>query len=99
MDYSSPCRVPNLREAQAKVVNYIEGTFIKITEDIQIRPCGRPSIVLKRITDVKSREESDNSLEGFEIADREIKISFPGKNKDEAWRFSTRSGEPNQYKS
>lgn len=73
-----------MREPQVMAVNYIEKTFNQIIKDIHIRPCGHPSIVLKRIAHVKS-PGSDNS---WEVADRQTKITFPGKNKDEAWRFA-----------
>lgn len=73
-----------LREHQLKVVNYIENTFKQIIQHIQIRPCGHPSILLKHIIDVKSRGPD----EGWEVVDREMKISYPGKGKEEAWRFS-----------
>jgi hypothetical protein len=72
-----------MREPQVIAINYIEKTFNQIIKNIHIRPCGHPSIVLKRIAHVKS-PGSDN---GWKVADRQTKISFPGKNKDEAWRF------------
>ena len=76
-----------LRNPQEKVIDYIESTFNKVLEDIQIRPCGRPSIVLRRITGVRP-PLSSNPLSGeLEVTDKEMTISFPGKNKDEAWRF------------
>ena len=77
-------RVAPLRECQTRVIDYIEKTFNQILQDIQIRLCGHPSIVLKRIADTKPRDPDDC----LEVIDREMKISFPGKTKEEAWRFS-----------
>ena len=77
-------RVAPLRECQTRVIDYIEKTFNQILQDIQIRPCGHPSIVLKRIADGKPRNPDDC----WDVVDREMKISFPGKTKEEAWRFS-----------
>jgi hypothetical protein len=82
-DNGEICNLP-LREHQLKVIEYIENTFNQIIQSIQDRPCGHPSIVLKRITDVKPRGPDD----GWEVVDREMRISFPGKSKEEAWRFS-----------
>ena len=75
---------PPMRESQIRVTDYIESTFKQILENIQIRPCGHPSIVLKRIADAKTRGPDDC----WEVVDREMRISFPGKTKEEAWRFS-----------
>ena len=77
-------RVAPLRECQTRAIDYIEKTFNQILQDIQIRPCGHPSIVLKRIADAKTRDPDDC----LEVIDREMKISFPGKTKEEAWKFS-----------
>jgi hypothetical protein len=73
---------------QAKVMDYIESTLNKVLEDIQIRPCGRPSIILRRITDVRPPLSSNHLSDELEVTYKDMTISFPGKNKDEAWRFS-----------
>lgn len=80
---SDHTRKSPLREPQAKVFHYIEKTFNNIISSIQIRPSGRPSIILKRITVINSRGPD----EGWHVDGREMKISFPGKNRDETWRF------------
>jgi hypothetical protein len=73
----------SLREPQLNVINYIENTFKQINHDIQIRPCGHPSIRLRHITSVKARSLDD----GWDVVDREMNICFPGKGKEEGWRF------------
>jgi hypothetical protein len=84
MHDSDDARKPPLRESQSRVTDYIEKTFNQILKDIQIRPCGHPNIVLRRIADAKPRDPDDC----WDVVDREMKISFPGKTKEEAWRFS-----------
>jgi hypothetical protein len=68
-------------DASDRVLDYIEDTLSSIVKEIQIRPCGKPSITLRRI----GRLSSDPSQ--TQITERDITYSFPGKNKEEAWRF------------
>ena len=71
-----------------KVLDYIQRTFNDILDEIKVRPCGKPVITLKRITAVKPYyDDSDSIRLKWRIEDREVSYSFPGKTKDEAWRF------------
>lgn len=72
---------------QERVCAYIETTLSHIIEEIQTRPCGRPSITLKRIRDVKTSVDPASQQVERQIVDREVTYGFPGKNKHEAWRF------------
>ncbi|RVX66221.1 hypothetical protein B0A52_10148 [Exophiala mesophila] len=75
--------------AHQKVIDYIESTFDHIIQEIQVRPYGKPVITLKRITAIKPYyDHSDYMRLKWHIEDRPISYSFPGKNKDEAWRFA-----------
>lgn len=83
-----PAAEPVLTAANQKVLHYIQDTFDHILREIQIRPCGQPTIVLKRIVAVKPRyAQADSTQLQWHVEDREIKYGFPGKNKDESWRF------------
>jgi len=70
-----------------KVLDYIESTFHSVLDEIQIRPCGKPAIVLKRITALKPHYDDHVACLNWRVEDREVSYSWPGKNKDEAWRF------------
>jgi len=70
-----------------KVLDYIESTFHSILHEIQIRPCGKPTIVLKRITALKPVYDDHVACLNWHVEDREVSYGWPGKNKDEAWRF------------
>ena len=78
---------PPLENPREKVLAFIESTLSRVVRDIQFRPSGRPSIALRRITDVKISVNPTTQEVKREIVDREVTYSFPGKNKDEAWRF------------
>lgn len=89
--YISP-REALITAANRKVLTYIETTFNKILHEIQIRPCGKPVIVLRRIVSVRPYHDANdfNRLK-WHIQDREVSYSFPAKTRDEAWRFGERS--------
>jgi meiotic recombination protein SPO11 len=72
---------------QQRVVAYIETTLRCVIQDIQARPDGRPSVTLKRIRDVKAWVNPFTLQLERQIVDREVTYRFPGRNKDEAWRF------------
>jgi hypothetical protein len=76
-----------LESPQQRVVAYIETTLCHIVQDIQARPYRRPSITLKRIRDVKTLVNPITLQVERQIVDREVTYCFPGRNKDEAWRF------------
>lgn len=61
-------------------MEYIELTFLNVLSEIEKRPLGNPKITLKRIVPHPS------NLRGH-ITEREITYSWPGKNREEAWRF------------
>ena len=72
---------------QERVLFYIEETLGRVLQAIQVRPDGRASIVLRRIKDVKTSINPITQQVVRQIVDREVTYCFPGKNKDEAWRF------------
>jgi hypothetical protein len=69
----------------AKVLSFIEKTITGIEEQLALNPPGRPSVKLKRITGLKPQNE-DGELQ-WKAKDHEVVYSFPGKTKEEAWRF------------
>lgn len=73
--------------SQKAVLAYIENTFSKILTEIQKRPCGHPIIVLRRITALRAHRSEDQVGMDWEIKDHEVTYGFPGRTKDEAWRF------------
>jgi hypothetical protein len=72
---------------QERVLAYIETSLGHIIQAIQVRPHGRPSLSLKRVRDVKISVSPGSGQVERQIVDREVTYCFPGKNKDEAWRF------------
>jgi hypothetical protein len=60
--------------------NFIEATLISILSEIEKRPAGNPKISLKRIA-------CDRLDPGCQITEREVTYCWPGKNRNEAWRF------------
>lgn len=74
-------------EKAQRLLSYIDGTIRNIYDQLQTKPYGKPSITLKRIAKLKPQQSEDGELR-WEIESREVTYSFPGKNKDEAWRFS-----------
>ncbi|KAI1622038.1 meiotic recombination protein SPO11 [Exophiala viscosa] len=88
-DLSSLPPEPLTTAGNRKVLAYIETTFNHILHEIQIRPCGKPVIVLRRIVSVRPyHDENDLNRLKWHIEDREVTYSFPAKTKDEAWRFA-----------
>jgi len=74
--------------ASQKVLCYIERTFNDILNEISVRPRSKPVITLQRISTIKPYyDDTDSMPVKWHIEDREVSYSFPGKNKDEAWRF------------
>jgi hypothetical protein len=58
---------------------YIEQTLLRILTEIEKRPSGHPKVVLRRI--VRDRSTSQH------VTEREITYCWPGRNREEAWRF------------
>ncbi|KAJ9500047.1 endodeoxyribonuclease [Exophiala xenobiotica] len=82
---------PQITVASQKVLDFIENTFNNILREIEVRPCGKPVIVLRRIVAVRPYyDEADFMRLKWHIEDREVQYRFPGKTDDEAWRFSER---------
>lgn len=67
-----------MTEPHQNVIDYIEQTFSSIVDEIQKRPFGYPKITLQRIVRSQSQQ----------VKEKEITYSWPGKNVDEAHRFS-----------
>jgi hypothetical protein len=72
--------------ASERVLGYIDSTVQSICDELQVKPYGKPSITLKRITKLKPRQHDEGNVE-WEIESREVTYCFPGKTRDEAWRF------------
>ena len=72
--------------AAERVLGYIDSTVQRIYDELQVKPCGKPSITLKRITKLKPNEKNDGEAE-WQVESRKVTYCFPGKTKDEAWRF------------
>ena len=75
--------------ANQQVLDYIEGTFGAILHEIR-RPSGdgKPMITLSRIVAVSPYFDEDDYMRlKWHIESRQVQYHFPGKNKDEAWRF------------
>ena len=78
----------NSIEDSQRVLHFIESTVEAIEEQLQLRPPGKPSITLIRITGLKPHDESGTGEAGWVARDHEVTYSFPVKTKDDAWRFS-----------
>ena len=75
--------------AGQQVLDFVEATFNGILHEIR-RPSGdgKPVITLHRITAVRPYFDEDDFMRlKWHIESRDVKYHFPGKNKDEAWRF------------
>ena len=75
--------------ANQQVLDYIETTFNGILHEIK-HPSGegKPVIRLNRVVSVKPYyDDEDFARLKWHIASRQVEYRFPGKNKDEAWRF------------
>src|ERR1700712_1207677 len=78
--------------ANQQVLDYIETTFNDILHEIR-HPSGegKPVIALNRIFSAKPYYDDDDFARlKWRVESRLISYHFPGKSKDEAWRF----GEP-----
>ncbi|EXJ60626.1 hypothetical protein A1O7_04779 [Cladophialophora yegresii CBS 114405] len=76
--------------ANQQVIDYIEATFNAILDEIR-RPSadGKPVLILDRIVSVKPYYDDDDFARlKWHVEAREVRYHFPGKNKDEAWRFA-----------
>lgn len=74
--------------ANQQVLHYLESTFNQIIQDIQANPCKKAAIVLRRITSISPYHDQEDSMRlKWHIKDTEVVYTFPGKNKDAAWRF------------
>lgn len=74
--------------ANQRVLSYIEATFNAILQEIKARPGGKPVIMLKRTVAVRPYyDEDDMRRLKWLVEDREVRYCFPGKTKDEGWRF------------
>ncbi|KEF51453.1 uncharacterized protein A1O9_12370 [Exophiala aquamarina CBS 119918] len=81
--------VTTISTANQKVLDYIESTFNKIIQDIQGDPCKKAVIVLRRITSVRPYHDHEDYMRlKWHIEDSEVVYAFPGKNRDDAWRFA-----------
>jgi hypothetical protein len=71
------------------VRNYITNTFNTILHSLSHPSAGtQPSVTLKRIISVKPYYNDDNNIQlKWHVESREAVYRFPGRNKDEAWRF------------
>ncbi|KAK5056747.1 hypothetical protein LTR84_012279 [Exophiala bonariae] len=80
---------PPYSPANQQVLTYIEATFNQIIQDIQSDECQKVAIVLRRITSITPYHDHEDSMRlKWHIQDTEVVYNFPGKNKDEAWRFA-----------
>lgn len=68
---------------------YIEETFLSILSKIQSRPPGSPLIILKKPAPFQSAVLSNNSKKAEAGMPKEKSVTYrwPGKNREEAWRF------------
>ena len=87
IDTPVPTLEAGVSTPQDRVRAYIENSLGYCIQAIQARPCGCPAITLKRIRDVKTSVNPVTLQVERQIVDREVTYSFPGKNRDEAWRF------------
>jgi hypothetical protein len=78
--------------ANQQVLDYIESTFNQIIQDIQSDECEKVAIVLRRIISMAPYHDHEDSMKlKWNIQDTEVVYNFPGKNKDEAWKFGRSS--------
>ena len=74
-------------EDSQRVLHFIGSTVEAIEKQLQLHPPGKPSITLTRITGWKPHDESGRGEAVWVARDHEVTYSFPGKTKEEAWRF------------
>ena len=60
--------------------DHIQVIFLSIIYEIQKRPAGNPHITIRRII-------PDRSNLSQQVREREVTYRWPGKNREEAWRF------------
>ena len=75
--------------ANQQVLDYIETSFRVILHEIK-HPSGegKPAIKLNRISSVRPYYDDDDfACLKWRIVSRQVAYHFPGKNRDEAWRF------------
>ncbi|RMZ79734.1 hypothetical protein DV738_g3269, partial [Chaetothyriales sp. CBS 135597] len=70
----------------ARVLAYIDETVEGINRELRASPVGKPSVSLKRISQLKARQQPDGQV-CWEIVSRPARYYFPGRTKDEARRF------------
>ena len=70
-----------------RVLQFIEATVTGIEEQLHLRPPGKPSITLKRITGLKPHDDLENGEAVWVARHHNATYSFPGRTKEEAWRF------------
>lgn len=73
-------------ESAQKVLDFIANTVQQIEKQLKLRPPGSPSITLKRLTGLKPQTQDGSEIQ-WVAKDHEVVYSFPGRTKDEAWRF------------
>ena len=93
INFDAASTFPTALVARQIVLAFIEETFSKILEELQIRPYGRPCITLRRITALRPLTEGLGTAFTWNISYRDVIYGFPGKNKDEAWRFGKLIGD------
>lgn len=77
-----------LTAANQRVVDHIERILRDIVTDIDVSSGRRPVITLRRISAiVPYYDRIDPACLRWHIEDREVRYHFPGKTKEEAWRF------------
>jgi len=80
--------IPAISAAHQKVLDYIESTFHKVITDIQDDSRRKGAVVLRRITAIRPyHDDADYMRLKWQIEDVEVVYTFPGKGKDDAWRF------------
>ena len=72
-----------------RVLHFIEDTVQDIEEQLALRPAGKPSITLNRITGLRPHDDAQNGEGAWVAREHQVTYSFPGKTKEEAWRFGT----------
>jgi hypothetical protein len=70
-----------------KVLEYINDILARIRNSLECRPCGNLSITLDRITGYKPQYTTSDQCPVYTIESSTVTYTFPGKTKDEAWRF------------
>jgi hypothetical protein len=88
-DQRSYINETKVTDPSQSVRNYITNTFNTILHVLTCpSPETQPSITLKRIVSVKPHHDEDDGAQlKWHVESREVVYRFPGKNKDEAWRF------------